>query len=115
MPDAGQLDHRITFASRGPADPSEPDTGNTEGAFVDRFTVWAQAQYLRGTESVMASRLQGRQPVVFTVRASSQTRCITAEWRARDKRTGITYAIKGIVPGSDRAFLDVLAGSGVAP
>lgn len=111
---AGQLNERIAFDSREPIDPAEPDSGNTEGDFAERFVLWARAQFLRGTEAVMASRLEGRQPVVFTVRASSLSRQITTEWRARDTRTGIAYAIRSVTATEDRAFMDILAESGIA-
>ncbi len=117
MTTAGQLHERIAFDSREPVDPAEPDSGNTEGDFAERFVLWAwaRARYLRGTEAVMASRLEGRQPAIITVRASSLSRQITTDWRARDTRTGIAYAIRGITPTEDRAFFDILAESGVAP
>ena len=112
MTTIGQLDQRIAFQSRGPA--TGPDDGNTEGPFVDRFTLNARRQFLRGSETVMASRLEGRQPVLFTVHASSLSRQITTDWQARDTRSGELYAVKAVNPTEDRAWIDVLAESGVA-
>ncbi|RUX81401.1 head-tail adaptor protein [Mesorhizobium sp. M7A.F.Ca.CA.004.11.2.1] len=117
----GQLRENIAFDSRGPY--SGPDDGNTEGPFEERFIVSARRQYLRGTETVMAARLEGRQPVLLTVRANSLSKQITTDWQARDVRsgawvgtkwTGITYAIKAINPTEDRAWIDILVESGVA-
>lgn len=113
MTTAGQLTERIAFESRGPS--TGVDYGNTEGDFVERFTLFARRQNLRGTESVMASRLQGRQPVIFTVRASSLSKQITTDWQARDARTGEVFAIRSVTRTEDRAWCDVLAESGVAP
>jgi len=115
MTTAGRFDQRIAFASRGPRDPSEPDDGNTQGAFVERFTLNAARKYLRGTESVVAARLTGRQPVIFILRASSLSKQVNTDWRAQDARTGTIYAIKGVTLTEDRAFVEVLAESGVAP
>ncbi|MFI0844429.1 head-tail adaptor protein [Mesorhizobium sp. IMUNJ 23232] len=109
---AGDKNDRIAFECRGKA--TGPDSGNSEGEFAEQFTLWARMIFLRGSESVIASRLQGRQPVIFTVEANSLTRQITNEWQARDKRTGIAYAILGVSPSEDRADFDILGESGRA-
>ncbi len=112
MTTAGQLSEHIGFESRGTA--TGPDDGNTEGGFVERFCLHARRQNLRGTEMVMASRLEGRQPVIFTVRASSLSCQITTDWQARDKRSGVVFAIRGVTRTEDRAWYEILAESGVA-
>lgn len=112
MTTPGQLDQRITFRSRGPH--VGPDDGNTEGEFADRFTLNARRQFLRGSETVQAARLEGRQPVLFSVYASSLSRQITTDWQARDARTGQVFAIKAVNPTEDRAWIEILAESGVA-
>lgn len=121
MTTAGQLREKIAFDSRGPH--VGPDDGNTQGAFEERFVVSARRQDLRGGETVMASRLEGRQPVLLTVRSTSLTKQITTDWQARDARsgsfvggkwTGITYAIKAINPTEDRAWIDIIVEAGVA-
>lgn len=123
MTTAGKLTERIAFDSRGPVPPDAPDDGNTQGPFVERFVLWARRTYRTGNEAVTASRLEGRQPVFFTVRASSLSRQITTDWQARDVRTGavvdgrwtgVTYAIKAISPTEDRAWFLITAESGVA-
>lgn len=123
MTTVGQLTERLAFDSRGPRSPNAPDDGNTEGAFVQRFERRARRQFLRGTEEVTAARLEGRQPVLFTVRACSQTRQITTDWQIRDVRsgefvggkwTGASYAIKAVNPTEDHAWIDILAEAGVA-
>lgn len=121
--DAGKLTERIAFDSRGPVAPDAPDDGNTQGAFVERFTLWARRTYRAGSEAVTASRLEGRQPVFLTVRASSLSRQITTDWQARDARsgkfvdghwTGVTYAIKSVNLTEDRAWCLITAEAGVA-
>ncbi len=112
MTDAGELDQRYAFAKKGSA---SDGYGGTTTAYVDQFTVWAGVTHLRGGETVMAGRLQGKHPQVVRIRSSSQSRQITTDWRARDTKTGTVFAIRDITPTSDRLFLDVLCESGVAP
>lgn len=110
--EAGNLDQRFTFLSREVIDDGY---GNeVSGPFEDRFTVWAGVTYLRGSETVMASRLEGRQPVVIAVRQSANTRSITTDWKARNARTDEVYNIRTIVPTKDRAGFEITAESGVA-
>ena len=113
MPGAGQLRERITFERRAEADDGY---GNPiAGGWTAQLTVAARVLPLRGTEAVTAARLEGRQPVVITVRASGQARAIGADWRAVDARRGTIYAITA-PPAltEDGAFLDILATTGEA-
>jgi len=107
---AGDLRDRILFQVRG-----EDDNGDPLGGWDDRFTRWAKVVWLRGTESVMASRLEGRQPVVITVRACSQTRLITSAWRAVNARDDKQeFNITAVSPAKEPGFIDVLAVMGGA-
>jgi len=95
-------------------------TPNGQGGTISGWAVqhecWAGVTYLRGTEPVIAARLVGVQPVVFRIRNCEAARAIRSDWRARDMRTGTEYAVKGNpVPTDDRAFLDIMATSGVTP
>lgn len=82
-----------------------------EGAIVER----AHFRFLRGSEAVQAARLEGRQPVVVTVRDNPASRQVTNSWRMRDLQTGTAYAIKsGPVPTDDRGYLEFTVESGVA-
>ncbi|MDX0572176.1 head-tail adaptor protein [Sinorhizobium medicae] len=114
MPDrgAGQLFEKVAFDERTI---SSDGHGNEEGDFAEQFTCRAGYTYLRGGETVIASRLVGRQPVVVRVRASSNTRQIQPDWRMRDLRSGQSYAVRSVVVVDGRQFLDVLVESGVAP
>lgn len=108
---AGQLRDRVTFALRSSG---TDEFGNGEGDFADQFTVWARVQYLRGGEDVMAARLQGNQPVVITVRASTDTRRITTDWRATDERDATrVFNVRSASPGERRDSIDLLCQSGV--
>ena len=121
--DPGRLNERVAFDARDQADDGE---GNVEGEFVERFERLAGFTFLRGTETVIAARLEGRQPIVVRVRACSQTRQIDAGWRMRDLRngewlgsgsdaywSGPVYAVRSVIPTEDRQFIDVAVESGV--
>jgi len=73
----------------------------------------AHYRFLRGGESVIASRLSGVQPVVVTVRRSQKTRQITTSTTMRDLRTGTKYNIRAVVTTDDRRFVEITAQSGV--
>lgn len=110
MPSAGDLRERIAFDKRVEL---EDDFGNTVGDWQEQFVTWAHVAYRKGSEPVIARRLVGVQPVAITVRATPQTRAISAEWRARNDRTGETYAIKSPPAESrDRAFLELMGETG---
>lgn len=111
MTGAGELRERIAFDKRST---SSNGAGGTTTAFSEQFVVWAGYTHLRGGETVMAARLDGRHPVVVRVRASTQARLVTTDWQARDKRTGVAYNIRDVTPTTDRAFIDFLCESGVA-
>lgn len=110
---AGDLNSRVTFQRRVTADDGY---GNEVGEWQTQFTVWAGFKPLRGTETVMAARLSGRQPYIVTIRQSSQTRQITTDWRAVDARNSSrVFNIRAITdPDGTRAWLEVLTEQGVA-
>jgi head-tail adaptor len=121
---AGHLHQRVAFDERPPV---SDGYGNSEGEFAEVFSCRAGFTYLRGGETVIAGRLEGRQPIVVRVRASSETRQITAGWQMRNLRdgawagssgeeywTGPLYAVRSIAPTEDRRWIDVMVESGVA-
>lgn len=110
-PSAGDLFERVAFDAR----PSASDGhGNYDGEFVEQFQRRAGFTFLRGGETVMASRLEGRQPVVVLVRSDTSTRQIDTDWRMRDVRTSIVYAVRSIIPSDDRLWLNITVEAGVA-
>lgn len=112
----GQLYEKTAWDKREVANPDSPaDYGNTESDFVEQFTRRAGFVYLRGTETVIAARLEGRQPIVVRVRKDSQTATIATDWRMRDTRSSVEYAVKSIAETPDRKWLDVIVEAGVAP
>lgn len=106
---AGSLKERVTFAVRSEVDDGY---GNTVSGWIEQFQRSAEYVHLRGGETVMASRLQNRHPQVIRVRACSQTRRTTAEWRIKDMRTGIEYAIRDVTLSTDRKWVDFLCERG---
>lgn len=88
--------------------------GNMVADWQDKFSRRAGFAHLRGGEAVLAGRLEGRHAVVIFVRACSQTKYVTTDWRIRDSRTGEIYNIRDITPTTDRQWIDFLCESGVA-
>ena len=85
------------------------------GPWTEQFKMSAQVHPLRGTEAVMASRLQGIQPYLVTVRFSATTTAaIATDGRLCDTRTGTTYNITSAVPREKRDYVDVLCVAGTA-
>lgn len=108
---AGELRERFEFQER----PSQSDGyGNEQGPWQARYECAARRQMLRGGETVMASRLEGRQPAVLTIRANSMARRITTDWRARDIRTEEIWNIRSISPSEKRDFIELLVEKGAA-
>lgn len=114
MTAAGDLRHRIAFDRRAATDDGY---GNpVSGPWQEQFVLWARVLPLKGSEAVLAARLEGRQPVVITVRVSSQSRQIGADWRARDVNSGAVYAVTAPPANMDERnqFFDILATTGEA-
>ena len=111
-PNAGELFYSVAFGKR---EEVTDEYGNTQGAFVELFATRAAYLHLRGGESVMAGRLEGKHTQVIRVRSSTQTRQITTDWYAQDKRSLIFFAVRDVTPSLDRQFIDLLCESGVAP
>lgn len=111
MTGAGDLRERFAFDSRSTV---SDGAGNRVGDWNEQFVVAAQRGFLRGGESVMASRLQGRSPAVLTIWSSNDARRITTDWRCRDTRTGEEFNIRAVTPRQTNDFLDLLVEAGVA-
>lgn len=70
-------------------------------------TVWANLLSLKGGENVMQGRMLGRSPAIVTLRASSTSRQITAEWRV--SVGGRVYEVREHPRETqDRAMLEML-------
>lgn len=113
MTRAGELRERIAFEQR---EFQSDGYGNQQsGTWTEEFRCAARITPSRGAETIQAARLAGKNPVVITVRASSQTSQVRTEWRARDTRSGVIYNIRSIVnPDEEKIFYDMECDSGVA-
>lgn len=114
-PSAGDLYESVSFEKREVGNPDSPaDYGNTETTWRCQYSCRAAYQHLRGGETVLAGRLQGRHPQIIRVRASSETREVTTDWRIVDSRSGSVFNIRDVTPTLDRRFIEFLVESGVA-
>lgn len=107
---AGALNDRVAFDR--PVGSTTPTGGQVTEWQVEIAALWASIKYLRGSDSVIAARLTGRQPAVVTVRASAASRAIAPEWRMRNLRAGTVFAIRAVHESADRAFLELLVEGG---
>lgn len=111
---AGLLRDRVRFETRGTVDDGY---GNEVpgGDWELQFTVWAQLMPLRGSETVIAARLQGQQPYIVRVRASDNTRLATPAWRIvfdRDPTRVLAITAPATDPDNKRAWLEFLVTEG---
>lgn len=108
---SGPLRERFAFDKRTDV----PDgAGNTEGEWEEQFVVAARRESLKGGETVMAARLEKRQPYIVTIRYNENTRRITHDWRARDVRTDAEYNLTSVVARPKRDYIDILLTEGQA-
>ncbi|MEQ1901861.1 MAG: head-tail adaptor protein [Devosia sp.] len=113
---AGDLRERVQLMRRALV--SDGVGGTVPGGEFELVnTVWANIRPLKGGESVLEARLQGRQPHIVTVRSSSLSREIDESWQMVDARNGERkFAI--VAPPTDpdgkRAWLEILVVEGGA-
>lgn len=108
---AGDLYYRVAFDERSDV---ADGMGNTRADWVEIFQCRAAYRHLRGGETVLAGRLEGRHVQVIWVRASSETRQVTTDWRVRDARSGTHFNIRDITHETDRQWISMLVEKGVA-
>lgn len=86
---------------------SRDEDGQLVQGWQTEFEAWANVKYLRGGEAVMQARMQSHTPAIVTVRASSNSRRITAEWRVTV--AGRVFEVKEPPrPTPDRAWFEML-------
>jgi head-tail adaptor len=109
---AGSLSESIGFEAEVEGDDGY---GGVVVGFAEQFVEPARLEPRVGSETVIASRLQGLQPYTMTVRSNERTRTITPAWRARNKRSGVVYAIKAAVNIDERnQWIELLVVQGEA-
>lgn len=74
----GKMRQRALFQAREEIDDGY---GNMIGGWADRFSRWCNVRYLKGGETVMAARLEARQPVLVRIRKDDRTAQIAPDWR----------------------------------
>ena len=74
----------------------------------------AELRALRGSEAVIAGRLEGRNTFGVYVRSSDNTRQISAAWQMRDTRRGTVYAVRTVDAVTDPLWVYLTVESGVA-
>lgn len=104
---AGPLRDRVVFDQ-----PVRRDDGHGGGdvTFEERFRRWANVTFLRGSEAVIAARLEGRQPIVVRVRAMGDVMAVDHTWRIR--HGGKAYGVTSTALSDNRDFIDFMAQSG---
>lgn len=108
---AGHLDRRVTLEKPT----ATPDgMGGTEAGWETVAEVGAGFRYLRGTEAVMAGRLQGRLTAVVTIKRSPTTAAVTTDWRLSEGTPATIWNVRSVIPSDDRDFLELTCESGVA-
>lgn len=117
MPGAGQLRERVRFERR--VETEGDGLGNFESVWSPIVTTWAKIAPAKGTETVLASKLQGVQPVEITVRRTNLLGVgperLTAGDRAVNDRSGEVYNIRAVDNRDMRKkYLVVTAEAGVA-
>jgi head-tail adaptor len=109
---AGQMIERVAFDRREMVDDGY---GNlVAGDWQQQFERRAKFIFLRGSETVMAGRLESRETIIAQVWISSETRQIGADWQMRDLRRGDAYNIRTIEDDRSRLVIDLLCESNVA-
>lgn len=109
---AGQLIERVAFDKREMIDDGY---GNiVAGDWQEQFQHRAKFIYLRGSETVMAGRLESRESIIMQVRVCDDTEQIDTDWQARDVRRGTLFNIRTVEVDRSRALVDLLCEQGVA-
>lgn len=108
---AGKLRERVAFD----AEQRIPDgSGGQKVEWVEAFSCAAEIRYERGKEAVQAGGLTGTASFKVKVRSSSKTRALTTDHRMRDVRRGLAFNLREVDAISDRAWVWLVAESGVA-
>jgi SPP1 family predicted phage head-tail adaptor len=110
----GELREVIELQKRGDLTDEYGNTTPGAGPYETQFSCPARIHILRGTETVIASRLAGTQIVAITVRWQPAWEDVAPDWRIVNGRTGVTYNIRSVEPDERRSWVNILAESGVA-
>jgi len=102
----------VAFDKRGDVDDGY---GNTvTGDWTEQFRERAEFVFIRGSEAVIAGRLESTESFVMRIYSNARTRTIKPDWQARDVRRGESYNVLTIEEDKSRAVLDLWITSNVA-
>jgi head-tail adaptor len=107
----GEQTEDLVFEAEGNA---ADGYGGFSIAWLAHHRCYARMTYHRGGEAVDAARLQGRSIYKVRIRSCAAARAITTAFRMRDVRRGTIYNIREVDAISDRAWIYIIAESGVA-
>jgi head-tail adaptor len=114
LPSAGRMLDKVSFQQRKTI--SDDGFGNERQAWEEQFQRSAEFIMRPGSESALAARLEGRQPVTMIVRYDRNTATIGADWRAVSARP--PHTIYAIHTAEDmdrkRQWISILAEAGVS-
>jgi head-tail adaptor len=109
---AGRLEERVAFDKR---EEVEDEYGNMVAGWIEQFQDRAAFIHRTGSESVMAAKLEGREPMQVRLRMSANARLIDTDWQMRDLHdSGKPYNIRDVVWNTNRAVVDLMVEGGVA-
>lgn len=78
------LRNRLVYVEKE-SPPVDDGYGNeVPGDWEVQETTWARVQPLKGSETVIAARLTGKQPVVVTIPVTPENASIDRNWRIRE-------------------------------
>lgn len=100
---AGDLRERITLQRR-----ELDENGDPLGDWESRFSRAVKVVNLRGGESVMQQRIQGKQPVLLVVRADPETITLDNSFRAINERTLQIYDLSAAAETTGRDWVEIL-------
>jgi SPP1 family predicted phage head-tail adaptor len=109
---SGRLYFHIAFDKRLD---EEDEYGNTVSNWVEQFQRRAEFRTMPGSETVMAARLDGRQPMQVNIRIDPEVALVGNDWQMRDVRNGLAYNIRDIRRDTtNRAMMVFMVEGGVA-
>ena len=109
---AGRLYFHIAFDKRKD---EEDEYGNMVSTWVEQFQRRAEFRTMPGSETVMAARLEGRQPMQVNVRIDTEVALVGNDWQIRSVRNGLAYNIRDIRRDTtNRATMVFMVEGGVA-
>lgn len=76
-----RLEVKAVFFS--PSEGQRSETGGSKSGLSEEFSAWAAVRFLRGGESVLASRMQGRRPAILIMRKRRLLDQIQLDWIVR--------------------------------